>query len=200
MSEPAVEWIESRGLHVDEQLQAARWLRELDEDYFSLFGLADAALETVLVGLINDAKSEFGTIRFVRVAGKLAAMLAVFPAAELFARRIEVLKALLAASPIAAEARRRLRTFDGAARKVPESALYLAKIYVTPSMRGTGLSGRVLRCFIEEGVERGLNLCLHVRHHNAAAIGLYRKYGFAADQDPTCHSAEYLLMSKELKR
>jgi ribosomal protein S18 acetylase RimI-like enzyme len=200
VSEHQIEWIDSSSLNPDEASQAASWLRELDEDYYAVFGLADSTLESVLIGLLQDAGSEFGPARFIRRDGGLAAMMTVFPASEVFARRIQVLKALLAASPVAAEARRRLRTFDGAARTVPGQALYLAKIYVSPAMRGTGLADAALRQFIEEGAKSSADLCLHVRQHNLAAIKLYSRHGFAAGADSSFDAGEYKLMTKELKR
>jgi ribosomal protein S18 acetylase RimI-like enzyme len=200
VSESQIEWVDLSSLNPDELAQAASWLRELDEDYYAIFGLSDATLESVLIGLLRDAGSEFGPTRFIRRDGGLAAMMTVFPANEVFARRIQVLKALLAASPVAAEARRRLRTFDGAARGVPGQALYLAKIYVSQAMRGTGLANAVIRRFIEEGAERNFDLCLDVRHNNTAAIRLYSRHGFAAGEDSSFDAGEYKLMTKELKR
>jgi RimJ/RimL family protein N-acetyltransferase len=53
---------------------------------------------------------------------------------------------------------------------------------VARDWRGRGVGGALLSAAIEWGRERGLHkLSLGVFVHNAAAIGLYRKFGFAEE-------------------
>lgn len=196
MSDSGLEWVRGHSLHPDELRQAARWLHWMDEDYYSLFTDDTAQLEALLVACFRDPESEFGTTTFARSGGKLAGLVTAFASNEMFARRIFVLKALLAASPDAAEAKRKLRGFDGAARKVPPDAFYLAKLYLDAPMRGSGLSDALLAHFVEAGRARGCKLCLHVRNDNAAARALYRKHGFADSVDPSTESGAYRLMEK----
>jgi ribosomal protein S18 acetylase RimI-like enzyme len=180
--------------------QAAAWLRSMDEDYYRLFGISDAAVEALLADLLRDPASEFGTHTFFRHEGSLAGLVCAFPAEEMFARRLVVLKALTAASirmlpaDAAAEARGRLRQFAGAPRKLPPDGYYLAKLYVAAQLRGSGLADRLMACFLDAAAAAGRQPCLHVRTDNAAALALYRRHGFAVAPDDTMSSATYSLM------
>jgi ribosomal protein S18 acetylase RimI-like enzyme len=197
VSDSGLEWVASAALGREELRQAARWIRSMDEDYYNLFALDDETLESFLGRMTSIAESEFGTTLFARKAGALAGFVTPFAAEETFARRIFILKGLLAAAPDPDAARQRLRTFDGAARTVPAGAFYLAKLYVASPLRGTGLSNQMFGRFIEEGTGLGRKLCLHVRRDNAVALAFYHKHGFTVNQDPSLSSATHWLMENE---
>jgi len=197
VSESVLDWIDGAALSAAELHQAAAWLRALDRDYYGLFDVAGERVDTLLVGLIRDPLSEFGAGSFVRLDGVLIGFVMAFAGAQMFARRMQVLKALSKAAPDPAAARARLRGFDGAGRALPPGAWYLAKLYVAEPLRGAGLGGRLLAHFMEQGRAQGCRLCLHVRRDNAAALALYRRHGFAVADDPALSSPAYCLMEQD---
>lgn len=194
---PELAWGGTDALGAEELARAACWLGSMDADYYALFALAQAGLERLLARQMRDPASEFGVMACAWYDGMLAGFVAAFPAEQTFARRMQVLKALLAASPDPAAARRRLRDFDGAARKLPDGAYYLAKLYLDAPLRGRGLADRMLQRFVDEGRALGRMPCLHVRHDNAAAQALYRRHGFTVARDAAMSSGAYWLMQRE---
>jgi ribosomal protein S18 acetylase RimI-like enzyme len=169
----------------------------MDENYYRLFGLPQAAVEALLVGLLRDPASEFGTAAFLLRNGSLAGFVSAFPSEQMFARRAQVLRALLGAAPDPAVARQRLQGFDGAGRKLPPNSFYLAKLYLAPPLRGSGLADRLLERFVGAGKRLGRWPCLHVRRENAVALALYRRHGFKGVADPTMSSSAYVLMDTD---
>lgn len=198
MSDAELEWCGPTALDPDELAKAATWLHSMDSDYYSLFDLEHAKIETKLVELLFAPESEFGTTLFARRAGGLVGFVAWFFAEELFARRVFVLKSLLAGVPNPLNVRAKLQKFDGANRKVPSKTLYLSKIYVDFATRGTGLSAQLFERFLEQGRHLGRNLSLHVHRDNTAAISLYYRYGFNIDANLDQSKSHYFLMEKHL--
>lgn len=177
--------------------QAAAWLVAMDVEYYGLFDLPPTRVEAILAGCLRDPTSEFGTAAILMHGGEAAGLLCAFPAEEMFRRRMQVLRALLAAAPDPAAARRRLREFDGAGRWLPPEGFYLAKLFLAPALRGGGWAGRLLDGFLGQARELGRQPCLHVRRDNAVARSLYRRYGFEDAADPDASSAAYVLMVAE---
>lgn len=177
--------------------QAAAWLVAMDAEYYGLFDLPPTRVEAILAGCLRDPSSEFGTAAVLLHEREAAGLLCAFPTEEMFGRRMQVLRALLAAAPDPAAARRHLRDFDGAGRWLPPEGFYLAKLFLAPALRGSGCAGRLLDGFLEQA--RGLRRqpCLHVRRDNAVARSLYRRHGFVDAADPAASSAAYVLMVAE---
>ena len=173
---------------------AAGWLGAMDHDYYALFGLTDAALDAVLQALLLQPDSEFGTAQIALQGNRAVGLVAAFPAAAMFARRMHVLKALLAAAPDAHAARARLRGFEGAGRVVPQDGHYLAKLAVAPGLHGRGIGGRLLAHFVDAARAAQRTPCLHVRRDNAPALALYRRHGFTLDPDPASATSHYWLL------
>ena len=173
---------------------AAGWLREMDHDYYALFGLGADALDAVLRALLLQPDSEFGSAQMAMQDDDAVGLVAAFPALETFARRMQVLKAMLAASPDPHGARARLRGFEGAGRLAPQDGWYLAKLAVAPSLRGRGIGGHLLARFVEQARFEGRTPCLHVRRDNDGALALYRRHGFEIDPDPASATRNYWLL------
>lgn len=199
MSDAELEWCAPAVLAPAELAKTADWLYSMDRDYYSLFDLEQARIEAKLVELVLTPESEFGTMLFARRAGVLVGFVAWFFAEELFARRVFVLKSLLAGVPDLLSVRSKLQEFEGAPRQVPSNTLYLSKIYVNSAMRGTGLSDQLFERFLEQGKQLGRNLSLHVSRHNAAAIALYSKYGFRIHAGIDQSKSLYFLMENNLQ-
>ena len=199
MSDVELEWCGPTALEPAELASAAAWIHSMDRDYYSLFDLDNARIEDKLVELLFTPESEFGTSLFARKEGVLVGFVAWFLAQELFARRVFVLKSLLASVPNPLTVRSRLAKFEGAHRQVPLETLYLSKIYVDFAMRGTGLSAQLLGEFLGKGRDLGRNLSLHVRRDNTAAIALYRRHGFSINADSYQSKSLYFLMENHLR-
>lgn len=56
--------------------------------------------------------------------------------------------------------------------------LYLHHFGIHPDFRGTGLSHPLVKASLHIARERNMQIKLEVHRNNAAAINLYRKYGF----------------------
>jgi GNAT superfamily N-acetyltransferase len=177
--------------------RAAAWLAAMDAEYYGLFDLPSTRVEAILAGCLRDPSSEFGTAAFLLHDGVAEGLLCAFPAEEMFGRRMQVLRALLAAAPDPTAARRLLRAFDGAGRWLPPDGFYLAKLFLAPALRGGGWAGRLLDGFLGQARKLGRQPCLHVRRDNAVALSLYRRHGFVDAADPAASSAAYGLMVAE---
>lgn len=198
MSDAELEWCAPAALTPTELAKTAAWLYSMDRDYYSLFDLEQASIEAKLVELVFIPESEFSTMLFARRSGVLVGFVAWFLAEQLFARRVFVLKSLLAGVPDLLTVRSKLQKFEGAPRRVPSDTLYLSKIYVNSAMRGAGLSAQLFERFLEQGKQLGRNLSLHVSRQNAAAIALYSRYGFRIHAGVDQSNSLYFLMENNL--
>lgn len=199
MSDAALELCGPAALDQAELAKAASWLYSMDHDYYSLFNLERTRIEATLVELLFKPESEFGATLFAYKAGVLVGFVTWFYAEELFGRRVFVLKRLLTCVSDTHTVRAKLKKFEGANRHVPSKTLYLSKIYVDFSMRGTGLSSQLFERFLEQGRHLGRNLSLHVSRHNTAAIALYSRYGFRIHADLDQSKSTYFLMENHLQ-
>lgn len=195
MSDQKLTWCAAFELSSIELASAASWIRSMDADYYEIFSNDAIKLDGIISALLMASESEFGPTLFVRNAGKLAGFITYFPAAQIFARRIFVLKSLLTMSTDLISAKRKLQMFNGAKIAVADESLYLSKIFVCSSARRAGLSTVLLNRFVGGGVS-GQRLTLHVSRENIAALALYKKQGFIKSVE----SAEnaYFLMEKNL--
>jgi len=196
MGKLTIEWCRPEELTSDEIFKAASWIRLLDVEFYGLFQLNESKVFELIAQLFFQPLSELSPTLLVRHMGSLAGLITWFPSDEMFVRRIFVLKQLLAATANIDNIKEKLRSFEGASRKVPRDALYLSKIYVADANRGYGLGGRLLCRFLEESRVLVRNSILHVKHDNYAAVALYEKYGFVKidSNDKNC----YCLMESRL--
>ena len=86
---------------------------------------------------------------------------------------------------------------------LPESELF--NIAVAPEFRGQGLSKLIMDSALEDAQKRGAEtVFLEVRASNAAAIGLYEKYGFVQNGVRkgyySCPKEDAVLMSARIMR
>ena len=165
----------------------------MDADYYEIFSNDAAELDRIISALLMASESEFGPTLFVRQAGELAGFVTYFPAAQIFSRRIFVLKSLLMMSGDLISAKRKLQMFNGAKIAVGDESLYLSKIFVRSSARRAGLSAILLNRFVWGGVS-GQRLTLHVSRDNIAALALYEKQGFIKSVESEENA--YFLMEK----
>lgn len=197
MSENRILSVDFGGLSTIQLAIAASWVHSMDPSYYDLFLEASAAVSEI-AKFFGDSESEFGTIKFLLQNAELIGFVNYFPSGELFSRRMRVLKSLLAAADNPTEIKRRLANFRGASLKVPEKTLYLSKIYVSTSARGSGLANHLLKSFIQSGLDKGFDLTLHVEKSNSKAINLYKKYGFYQLQGIEPDDSMYHIMEKKL--
>lgn len=73
---------------------------------------------------------------------------------------------------------RRGRILDRLHPSVPEDALYVSALAVTPAHRKQGIGSALMERVIAGGTSLGLGVCLDVDLDNDPARGLYEKLGF----------------------
>jgi ribosomal protein S18 acetylase RimI-like enzyme len=90
---------------------------------------------------------------------------------------------------VRAELWRRLRTLrqpTPPSPSLPEPVLSLVGIGTDPAARGQGIGSRLIEAFTDEGTRRGYAcLRLSVYRDNAAARGLYDRWGWEPIEHPT---------------
>ena len=197
MSEAEVSWLNPSELSQVELNEAANWIRSMDPYYYELFGVDQCKIDDNLINLLFTPASEFGTTLFVRKSKKLAGFITFFPAIELFTRRLVVLKSFLSISTDLSIVKSRLKNFEASSHIVPPESIYLSKIYVDHSMRGSGLSKLIFQRLLDASTSVQKSLSLHVKSSNVNAVKLYETYGFSVDLSSISHNQSYLLMVRD---
>jgi ribosomal protein S18 acetylase RimI-like enzyme len=198
VSDNAASWCDAGGLTAVEIAEAASWIYSMDVNFYKLFSHDRLLLQNCIQQLCLEVGSEFFPSRFFRKRGVLVGFVTIFPGSEVFARRIHVLKALMALSSDHALIKKKLQDFAAARGTVEPDSLYLSKIYVAPGSRGTGISQVLLQEFISAAITAGTRMTLHVERTNLKAIAIYERSEFAVSAQNT--NGNYLFMCRGLKK
>jgi ribosomal protein S18 acetylase RimI-like enzyme len=198
VSDDAVGWCSASQLTGAEFATVAAWIYSMDPNYYDLFSDDKLALRNRIQQLCLEQGSEFFPLRVIRKHNRIAGFVDFFPGGDVFARRIHVLKALLALCPNQGLIKKRLQEFGAARGAVAPDSLYLSKMYVAPEWRGTGIARVLLEDFISSADALGKEMTLHVEHTNAKAIALYERWGFF--ELPAGASGNYRFMRRPSKK
>jgi len=167
-----------------ERLQLARYVAGTDSEFYSLFGVGEAALTAAVANLLGDARSDLAGLCCAYAHGSLAGLYCGYPASEMLSRQVYSLRALLALSGTGAEVKSRVKQFSLQRSPVSKPSFYLAKIFVAASCRGAGLGTALLRHFHDVARAGGFDrTSLHVLRGNAAAMALYAAEGYRVGGD-----------------
>ena len=176
--------------------EATAWTHSMDAGYYALFSEDKQLLCERIRTLFLDPAAEFFPSQFLRQGGDVAGFVTFFPGSEVFARRIHVLRALMAVAPDKAAVKQQLQTYPAARGALGADTLYLSKLYVAAHHRGSGVATLLLEHFIDAATAARKPMALHVERNNTAAIALYRKSGFTVSLPE--ERSDYVLMLRGL--
>ncbi len=153
---------------------------DADPSFFAMLGQACPDYEARILQLLEDPSSDMSGNWLCLQGEQPIGLLVAYPLAEVKDRQLVSLRHFLKGVENKAAFRQALGAF--AARKDPidmADALYLTRIHVSPTHRGTGVGGFLMSKLLGLQAEGGHAVCtLHVRADNPGAIALYQRHGF----------------------
>lgn len=163
----------------DDRRDVARLLCLANPEFYEAIGLDEDARLSLLAALVAVPGTDLEPVRVARIDGRVVGMwCGLFPTEQMLGRQLKLLSLLSKrlAPTVWSAFQQRGSSYSKALPPPPKGTVYLSRVAVADSHRGSGLGSRLVGDFI--AVANGRAVSLHVRSANLPAVRAYERAGF----------------------